>query len=150
MLFLSQGGGIVDSDQLDDLTPRQLQTLRRETKQRKAARQLATVFLDSEGPFSSEFLQSVLQQLEQHELCQVRGIAMDNKRHVKATTERLALELGMENSNSNKPVFVVDIQGHAAILYSPNGTIPLRTTLKGNQWEKRTRKPRDSAGQIIR
>jgi hypothetical protein len=69
------------------------------------------------------------------------------------------------------PVFVVEIVGHAATLYSPpppmiasssslsssspkdkslNNKLTLRTTGKFNQWDKRAKALRDNRGQIIR
>ena len=150
LLYLSS---VLDDSELEELTPQQIKTLRKEASKRQARKQLATVFLDraeTEGPFASETLQSIGKRLEREELVQVRGIAVDEKRNVKAVSERLALEVSME-MNNDSPVFVVDIKGHAAILFCANGRgILLRTTLKANQWDKRPRKPRDNSGQIIR
>jgi hypothetical protein len=162
---LLQSTIVDDYCELEALTLQQIKSLRRETSERRASKQLSTVFLprdESEGPFSPETLSNLSNQLLVQELVQVRGAAVHNKRQVRTVIERLALELewfdadgsnGSEkenNNNNNKPtVYLVDLQGHCAVLYRPNGTIPLRTTLKANDWEKRPRPPRDNSGQII-
>ena len=144
-------------DELEALSPQQTKTLRKETAKRRAAKKLATVYLDDserseDADFKIETLKEIVSQLEANELCQIRSISNDDKRRVLATMEQLAMQVSEEHNH--KAVFLVEIVGHAAVLYCPNdnsGTcIPLRTTLKANAWEKRPRKPRDNAGQIIR
>lgn len=169
-LLLFQSTVVDDYSELDALTPRQIKALRRETAQRRAAKTLATVFLPRDAeecggppPFSSQTLAEIGNQLQKHALVEVRGVAVHDKRLVKTVAERLAFEVALENSSNsddNKPVFVVDIRGHACVLFRPNNDDdgdssnnslpPLRTTRKANRWRKRPRKPRDNAGQIVR
>ena len=166
-LVLFQSSIIHDYSELEALTPQQIKSLRLETSKRRASKQLETFFLprdESKGSFSQETLSNLSNQLRAQELVQVRGVAIHNKRQVTRVIERLAVELewlhadernGSEKENNNDDnksspaVYLVDLQGHCAVLYRPNGTIPLRTTLKGNDWEKRQRPPRDISGQII-
>jgi RNA-binding protein YhbY len=138
---------------LDSLTTNQIKMLRKEMNKREASNQLSQVFLSADesfGPFSLETVQSIVAELTEQELVEVRGISRDRKRAVKTTSERLALELGME---SGKNVSIVQIKGHAATLYRPSedasNAIQLRTTGKGNHWEKKAKAPRNDRGHII-
>ena len=157
-----------DFDELEGLSPLQIKSLRRITSERRASKEMSTFFIprdESEGPLSPETLSKLSNQLRAQELVQVRGVAVHDRLQVRTFVERLLLELEwlddggnngseQENNNNNNnhsrpPVYLVDLQGHCAVLYRPNGTIPLRTTLKANGWEKRPRAPRDNSGQII-
>lgn len=135
------------------LTPAHIKTLRKELNQRNAKGTLQLVYLSEDeclGPFSEESLASIVEGLRKAELLQVRGISRNDRRTVKQTTDRLALELSME---SGQDVYVVDIKGHAASLYQPypgEVGVQLRTTGKGNSWMKKAKAPRDERGQIIR
>jgi RNA-binding protein YhbY len=149
-------GTVVDGDQIKNLTPIQIKTVRKELSRRRAFNKLVTVYLDEKDDSGNQ-LQTIAAQLKEHELVQVRGITVNQRKNTKAVTERLALELGVE---MNANVFCVEIKGHAATLYCPDATagtnnnckptIQLRTTGKANHWEKRAKAPRDNRGQIVR
>lgn len=148
---------IEETDAIEALTPIQIKSVRKKLSRRRAFNKLATVYLeDDEGPvFSGTRLKEIAQQLQEHELVQVREISPNQVRNIKSVTERLALEVGME---ANVCIFVVEIKGHAATLYCPTTSatekqqpnIQLRTTGKANHWEKRAKALRDNRGQIIR
>jgi hypothetical protein len=135
-----------------ELTPMKVKVLRKEMNNRKSTRTLSQIFLspdESTGPVSKETMTAIVEELKKTEMVQVRSISKEQIKAVWAMTERLALEVGMEMGNSN--VFVIEIKGHAATLYSPsdNGEITLRTTSKGNNWQRRVKAERDSSGQVI-
>lgn len=142
--------------QLAALTPNQIKLLRKEAAKRMAGKSLAQVFLpennddnDDDDMADDETLDTILQELQQHELVQVRGIARDNVRHVYAETQRMVLELNLLLSSS--VVDCVETSGHSSILYAPADPprITLRSSYKEGQWTKKPKKPRDRRGQIV-
>ena len=135
---------LVDPEDLDYLTPQQVKALRKEVSKRSKQRKLQSVPFDD----NDNCLDEAASILQTDELVQIRSISIEDKRKVFDTVESLAEELSL---HMQFPVFLVDTQGHKAVYYSPTtNKIQLRTTGKLNQWEKRPRKPRDNAGQIIR
>ena len=148
--------------QLAALTPNQIKLLRKEAAKRMAGKSLAQVFLpenndnddddDDDDMADDETLDTILQELQQHELVQVRGIARDNVRHVYAETQRMVLELNLLLSSSTQTVVdCVETSGHSSILYAPADPprITLRSSYKEGQWTKKPKKPRDRRGQIV-
>lgn len=131
------------------LTPTQVKTLRKEASQQKARKQLATfVFSDeTENANNNNNMATIINLLEDSELLEIRGISREQKRHVRRDSERLALEIEME---LERPVFLLDTKGHAAIYYSPAGDLQLRTGYREGQWSKKPRPKRDARGQIIK
>ena len=137
--------------QQEYLTPNQVKTLRKEASKRKARKQLATHILSSDEtiPLSENTMSIIVSLLQDNELVEVRGISKEGKRFVRSDSERLAAELEMELAD-DRPIFLLDTKGHAAVFYCPLGDIQLRTGFQQNVWTKKPRPKRDGRGQIIK
>ena len=99
-----------------------------------------------------EFLSAVSQTLVENEMCEVRGVSLEDKRQVMEHAEQLAYDLSVE---LQRYVSIVQVKGHAVTLFcsSPDPTkrkIFLRTSYKEGAWQKRAKAPRDDRGQIIK
>ena len=142
-----------DEDELFlPLTPTQIKSLRKEISKRQARKQLATQFLSPEesdsGVFTEETLQKIVDDLEQHDLCQVRGISRSSIKHVYTTSDRLEHDLSL---HANAEVERVVTKGHATVFFRHGGdNIQLRTSYQPGVWERKPKPARDNRGQIIR
>jgi RNA-binding protein YhbY len=146
----------VTASKWNPLTPTQIKFLRKETQKRQARKELCRFYLPDEETssghyFSSTTVQSILNQLKDSELVEVRGFARDEEstKHVFDISERLLWEL-----NQHRNVERVLTQGHTMVVYATNPNLPqsiqLRTSYVPNAWEKRPKAPRDHRGQIIK
>jgi hypothetical protein len=130
------------------ITPNQIIALRKEASKRQARKLMVEHMYQEDSPSYT----SLCQDLQEHEMIQVRGISREDKKHVAKMGEQLAHDLSVE---LQRVVTVVQIQGHAVTLYSPssnvsNRKILLRTSFKEGQLEYRQKAPRDHRGQIIK
>lgn len=149
---------VIEGDQKESLTNLQIKTVRKELSRRRASKSLKIFYLENDEctqSFPLPTLQTIAHHLQEHELVQVRGIAFNQKPRIKATTERLKLELGTQQAIVGRLVSCVEIKGYAATFYCPVAdrsmqSIQLRSTGKANHWDKRVKAPRDNRGQIIR
>lgn len=145
---LALASTLVDPEEVESLTPPQVAVLRKEAMARKARNQLASVTfrgVSEEEEAQAQVLQQLAELLRSEEIVEVRGISLDAKRFVFETAEEIAEVLG-----ELQTTFVLNVKGHTALYYSPNGSFPLRASSKRNNWEKRPRKERDNRGQIIK
>lgn len=137
--------GVIDPEDVDYLSPLQVKALRKEVSKRSKQRKLQSICFDDNG----DCLNEAASVLQTDELVEIRAISLCDKQEVFDIVQVLAEELSLHMQQH--PVYMVETQGHKAVYYSPTTSkIVLRTTGKLNQWEKRPRKPRDNAGQIIR
>lgn len=146
-----------DDDDEFSLTQLQVKALRKEMNFRKSTKALTNLHLspgEGTGPFSKETMEDIVHELNKNEMVTVRAISKEDRKDVHNVSARLAMEVGMEMGYKVKDaVYVLDISGHAATLYSPSDdedkAIKVRTTGKANNWNKRVKAERDSSGQII-
>ena len=144
---------VTEENNNQGVTPNQLKALRKEASKRQARNILVRqqyVAENAEGV--NDFYSAVCKDLEDHELCEVRGVCINNKREVYSTAHQLAYDLSVE---LQREVTVVIIKGHAVTLYSPAAQpekrkIILRTSYQEGQWTRREKAPRDHRGQIIK
>lgn len=137
------------------LTPRQFKILRREADSRKHTSKIASLALppdESGGSFCEGTLSSISQLLDKNELVEVRAICKELKKEARDVSELLAFRL---EGKVEKPVVVLNVKGHVAILYTPfeDGhpeKIKLRTSYQKGQWTRKPKVIRDSRGQIIK
>jgi hypothetical protein len=148
-----------DDDDDDDapLTAPQVKVLRKEMNFRKSTKALTNLYLSPDegtGPFSKETMKDIVFELKKNEMVTVRAISKEERKDVHNISARLAMEVGMEMEGTKQDaVYVLDISGHAATLYSPSDdketAFKVRTTGKANNWNRRVKAERDSSGQII-
>ncbi|KAL3936990.1 MAG: hypothetical protein SGBAC_007805 [Bacillariaceae sp.] len=148
-------------------TPSQRSTLKKEAAKRQARKELPTFSLPSDdqlGSFSDETLESIWELLEEHELLQIKGFAVESKE--RRLTHDLAMKLCLQlewekerqiNDDVTLPVAMLSYKGHSAIIYSPTldndhpKKFILRTSVgQKNTWKARTKAPRDNRGQIVK
>lgn len=137
---------MVATEELDCLSDQHIRQLRKEAMFRKNTRALKGVSFRVDTEEEQEIaIEKLVSILENDELGEVRGISIDDRKLVFQTAEEIAEIIGEERT-----VFLLNVKGHSALYYSPNGSYPLRTSRKGNNWTKRPRAERDNSGQIIR
>jgi hypothetical protein len=154
--FLNSVQELQDDDD-DSLTKLQVKALRKEMNFRKSTKALTNLYLSPDegtGPFSKETMKDIVFELKKNEMVTVRAISKEERKDVHNISARLAMEVGMEMEGTKQDaVYVLDISGHAATLYSPSDdketAFKVRTTGKANNWNRRVKAERDSSGQII-
>ena len=133
----------------DFVSPNQIKALRKTAGKLRARKKLVRFAMPEEesfGPFSVETSKAIADLLLENELVEVRGIAKDKKPKVFATTQQLAIDVGIE---AEKVVTTVEIKGFAATMYCPGDKITRRTSYREGQWKRKRRPKRDNRGQII-
>jgi hypothetical protein len=139
----------------EGVTPNQLKALRKEASKRKArntlAQQLFVADLGDNEEQVEAFFSAVSEDLVNNELCEVRGVSIDDKRLVFRTAEQLAYDLSVE---MQRGVTIVNVQGHAVTLFCSSADpskrkVLLRTSYQEGAWSKREKAPRDHRGQMI-
>lgn len=149
---------IYSPDSSQPVTPNQIKALRKEAAKRQARNTLAQIrYVDyqSGGTESSDeevqaFLQNVCQELEEHELVQIRGVSITSRRKVFDRAEQMAHDL---SALLQREVTFVDYKGHAVNLYCPSSESPqivLRSNFQEGQWEAKIKPERDHRGQIVK
>lgn len=137
------------------LTPAQVKILRKGADRRKNTSTIAMLVLppdESDGSVGEDTLSALMELLEENELIEVRAVSKERKKEVRNVAERLAFQL---EGLAEKPVVVLNLRGHVAILYAPfeggrAEKINLRTNYRKGRWNRRPKVARDSRGQIMK
>lgn len=142
---------VVPEENNQGITPSQIKTLRKEASKRRSRKQLVQQTYAGEEEYSS-FLSAVCEDLENSELCEVRGVSKNDKRLVYDTANQLAYDMSVE---LQREVTVVSVKGHTLTLFCASSDkskrkIVLRTSYQEGAWDKRDKAPRDHRGQIIK
>ena len=142
---------IMTPDHCDRLgvTPNQIKALRKEASRRQARNIMVMHQYNHDDPQQS--YASICADFEEHEMVQVRGISLDDKKFVASIAEQLSDDL---SDILMRAVTIVQIQGHAVTLYAPTADISkrkiiLRTSFQEGQLTYRQKPPRDHRGQIV-
>jgi len=150
---------VYSPDNPEGVTPNQIKTLRKEASKRLAWKTMATHnYVDTSDEHNADeetvnaFFAAICNDLSEQELVQIRGVSSNDKRKVFDTSQQLVEDVSAE---MQRPVFVVDIKGHAVTLYccSPDEskrTIILRSSYEPGRWELKMKAPRDHRGQIVK